>query len=61
MGGGHGPHVAGAQIHIGQNEPHPEGIEKLVEILSQNMDEQDLFLTAGFKSNISLKTTNDTY
>lgn len=33
--------------------------EKLVEILSQNMDEQDLFLTAGFKSNISLKTTND--
>ena len=24
--------AAGAQIHIGQDEPHPEGIEKLVEI-----------------------------
>ena len=33
--------------------------EKLVEILSKNMDDQDLFLTAGFKSNISLKTAND--
>ena len=29
-------------------------IKKLTEILSQNMDSEDLFLTAGFKSNISL-------
>ena len=33
--------------------------EKIIEILSKNMDDQDLFLTAGFKSNISLKTAND--
>lgn len=34
-------------------------IKKLTEILSQNMDEQDLFLTTGFKSNISLKIATD--
>lgn len=34
-------------------------IKKLTEILSQNMDSEDLFLTAGFKSNISLKIATD--
>lgn len=38
------------------NVSYLEDIEK---ILSQNMDEQDLFLTTGFKSNISLKIAND--
>lgn len=34
-------------------------INRLTEILSQNMDSEDLFLTAGFKSNISLKIATD--
>lgn len=34
-------------------------IKRLTEILSQNMDSEDLFLTAGFKSNISLKIATD--
>ena len=34
-------------------------LEPIEEILSQNMDKQDLFLTTGFKSNISLKVATD--
>lgn len=44
---------------LGKDEEFLDSIENLQKTLSENLDKEDLFLTTGFKSMISLKISSD--
>lgn len=44
---------------LGKDEEFIDSLENLQKILSENLDKEDLFLTTGFKSMISLKLSTD--
>lgn len=50
---------AEAIILLGKDEGFSEELDKLEKTFSENLDKEDLFLTTGFKSMISLKMSSD--